>query len=41
MITDLEITVRKDGNILLDQLNIGPSGKSRNLRKQRRDFRDR
>lgn len=25
MITDLEITVRKDGNLLLDQLNIGPS----------------
>lgn len=25
MITDLEITVRKDGNTLLDQLNIGPS----------------
>lgn len=25
MITDLEITVRKDGNLLLDQLNIGPA----------------
>ena len=25
MITDLEITVRKDGNLLLDQLNIGCS----------------
>ena len=25
MITDLEITVRKDGGLLLDQLNIGPS----------------
>lgn len=25
MITDLEITVRKGGNLLLDQLNIGPS----------------
>ena len=25
MITDLEITVRKDGNLLLDQLNLGPS----------------
>lgn len=25
MITDLEITVRKDGDLLLDQLNIGPS----------------
>lgn len=24
MITDLEITVRKDGGLLLDQLNIGP-----------------
>ena len=25
MITDLEITVRKNGNLLLDQLNLGPS----------------
>jgi hypothetical protein len=25
MITDVEITVRKDGNALLDQLNFGPS----------------
>lgn len=25
MITDLEITVRKDGGLLLDQLNIGPA----------------
>ena len=25
MITDLEITVRRDGGLLLDQLNIGPS----------------
>ena len=25
MITDLEITVRKDGSLLLDQLNIGPA----------------
>ncbi len=25
MITDIEITVRKDGNALLDQLNFGPS----------------
>ena len=25
MITDLEITVRKGGNLLLDQLNLGPS----------------
>lgn len=25
MITDLEITVRKDGGLLLDQLNLGPS----------------
>lgn len=25
MITDLEITVRRDGHLLLDQLNIGPS----------------
>ena len=25
MITDLEITVRKDGGLLLDQLNIGCS----------------
>ena len=25
MITDIEITVRKDGNLLLDQINIGPA----------------
>ena len=25
MITDVEITVRKDGTALLDQLNIGPA----------------
>lgn len=25
MITDIEITVRKGGTVLLDQLNIGPA----------------